>query len=84
MVGGGGGGGGGGGELLGLALRNKINATAAAKRRDAAAYFMPLRKDDHHAEKGFSIRESSDGKDRLQRLEEMVLPHLSPPLPAPE
>ena len=59
--------------LMGLALKNKKSAAAEAKQRDLEQFYMMNSKADAEGEKGFSTRESNVGKDRLQRIEEMVL-----------
>lgn len=60
-------------SLLPVSLKKSTSAAAEAKRRDMAQYFMAGSKADAEGERGFSTKESSYGKDRLQRIEEMVL-----------
>jgi len=59
--------------LLPLVQRKSKSASAEAKRRDMENFFMANTKADAEGEKGFTTKESSHGKDRLQRIEEMVL-----------
>ena len=47
-------------------LRSAKSASAEAKRRDMQHFFLANAKSDAEGEKGFSTKESMNGKDRLQ------------------